>query len=108
MSTLKFVLIGAVVVAVSGTSSSQERGEDVGGAGGEEDAWTVWGRISTDWDNHWRKRNAYVRELVRKGVPHPFRGIVWQLLCGAHDSPVKKQYADYIKATSACEKVNKG
>jgi hypothetical protein len=30
---------------------------------------------------------------------------VWQLLCGAHDSPVKKQYADYIKATSACEKV---
>jgi hypothetical protein len=46
-----------------------------------------------------------IQELVRKGVPHHFRGIVWQLLCGAHDSPVKKQYADYIKATSACEKV---
>lgn len=38
-------------------------------------------------------------------MPHHFRGIVWQLLCCAHDSPVKKQYADYIKATSACEKV---
>jgi len=47
----------------------------------------------------------FAQELVRKGVPHHFRGIVWQLLCGAHDSPVKKQYADYIKATSACEKV---
>jgi ecotropic viral integration site 5 protein len=42
---------------------------------------------------------------VRKGVQHHFRGIVWPLLCGAHDSSVKKQYADFIKATSACEKV---
>lgn len=83
----------------SGTSSSQERGED------EEDLWTIWGRIVNDWDNFWKKRNAWVRELVRKGVPHHFRGIVWQLLCSAHDSPDKKQYADYIKATSACEKV---
>ena len=84
----------------SGTSSSQERTED-----GEEDNWTLWGRISNDWDNFWKKRNPFVRELVRKGIPHHFRGIVWQLLCGAHDSPVKKQYAEYIKATSACEKV---
>lgn len=84
----------------SGTSSSQERTED-----GEEDTWTLWGRVSNDWDNYCKKRNSFVRELVRKGVPHHFRGIVWQLLCGAHDSPVKKQYADYIKATSACEKV---
>ncbi|PNF40913.1 hypothetical protein B7P43_G14970, partial [Cryptotermes secundus] len=84
----------------SGTSISQERNED-----GEEDIWTLWGRVSNDWDNFWKKRNSFVRELVRKGVPHHFRGIVWQLLCGAHDSPVKKQYADYIKATSACEKV---
>lgn len=84
----------------SGTSSSQERTED-----GEEDNWTLWGRVSNDWENYYKKRNSFVRELVRKGVPHHFRGIVWQLLCGAHDSPVKKQYADYIKATSACEKV---
>ncbi|CAB3384385.1 Hypothetical predicted protein [Cloeon dipterum] len=46
-----------------------------------------------------------LQDLVRKGVQHHFRGIVWPLLCGAHDSPVKKQYAEYIKATSACEKV---
>ncbi|KAF4517757.1 hypothetical protein B566_EDAN002962 [Ephemera danica] len=84
-----------------GTSSSQERtGED-----GEEDAWTVWGRVANDWENCWKKKNPFVRELVRKGVQHHFRGIVWPLLCGAHDSPVKKQYADFIKATSACEKV---
>lgn len=38
-------------------------------------------------------------------MPHHFRGIVWQLLCGANDSPIRKQYPEYIKATSACEKV---
>lgn len=38
-------------------------------------------------------------------VTHYFRGIVWQLLSGAHDSPVKKQFAEYIKATSACERI---
>lgn len=42
---------------------------------------------------------------MRKGVQHHFRGIVWPLLCGAHDTSVRKQYADFIKATSACEKV---
>lgn len=45
-----------------------------------------------------------MKELVRKSIPHYFRAIVWQLLCGASDAD-KKQYADYIKATSACEKV---
>lgn len=42
---------------------------------------------------------------MKRGIPHHFRGIVWQLLCGAHDSSDKAKYADYIKATSACEKV---
>lgn len=84
----------------SAASSSHDRGDE-----GEEDLWTIWGRIVNDWDNYMRKKNSFVRDLVRKGIPHHFRGIVWQLLCGAHDLPVKKQYAEYIKSTSACEKV---
>jgi hypothetical protein len=39
-----------------GNSSSQERTED-----GEEDNWTLWGRVSNDWDNFWKKRNSFVR-----------------------------------------------
>ncbi|BET00471.1 TBC [Nesidiocoris tenuis] len=85
----------------SGTSSLQERerNED-----GEEDNWTVWGRIANDWDSY-KKKSSYIKEMVRKGIPHHFRGIVWQLLCDAHNSPEKDQFAEYIKATSACEKV---
>lgn len=70
----------------------------------EEDIWTTWASILNDWDAALKRKNPCVRELVRRGIPHHFRAIVWQQLCGANDAD-KKQYAEYIKATSACEKV---
>lgn len=85
----------------SGTSLSQEREKC---DDGDEDSWTTWGRIANDWDSY-KKKTSYIKEMVRKGIPHHFRGIVWQLLCDAHNSPEKDQFAEYIKATSACEKV---
>lgn len=45
------------------------------------------------------------QDLVRRGIPHHFRGIAWQLLCDAHESSDKPKYADYMKTQSACEKV---
>uniref|UniRef100_A0A182MHN1 Rab-GAP TBC domain-containing protein n=1 Tax=Anopheles culicifacies TaxID=139723 RepID=A0A182MHN1_9DIPT len=71
---------------------------------GEEDVWSTWASIVTDWEASQKRKGPTVKELVRKGIPHHFRAIVWQLLCGASDAD-KKQYAEYIKATSACEKV---
>ncbi|KAI5734593.1 hypothetical protein M8J77_008532 [Diaphorina citri] len=87
---------------VSGTSSSQEREP---GVEEDEDAWNIWSNINKDWDFYYKKKNAYLKELVRKGIPHHFRPIVWQYLCGAMDSDVKKLYKEYINQTSACEKV---
>lgn len=75
-----------------------------GASNGEEDVWSTWGSIVTDWEAAQKRKNPTVKELVRKGIPHHFRAIVWQLLCGASEAD-KRQYADYIKATSACEKV---
>ncbi|XP_018567801.1 ecotropic viral integration site 5 ortholog isoform X1 [Anoplophora glabripennis] len=85
----------------SGTSSTHDRTED----GGEEDLWVRWGHIANDWENHWKKNNAQVREMVRRGIPLHFRAIVWQLLCAATEAPEKKLYAEYIKTKSPCEKV---
>ncbi|XP_026676157.1 ecotropic viral integration site 5 ortholog-like [Diaphorina citri] len=84
------------------TSSSQEREP---GVEEDEDAWNIWSNINKDWDFYYKKKNAYLKELVRKGIPHHFRPIVWQYLCGAMDSDVKKLYKEYINQTSACEKV---
>ncbi|CAH2103511.1 unnamed protein product [Euphydryas editha] len=91
----------------SATSSSYEEGQGGSkvGSNGEEDLWSLWGRLVSNWETEWRRRNQFVRDLVRQGVPHHFRGIVWQLLAGVDSSPDKKLYASYIKAKSACEKV---
>lgn len=43
--------------------------------------------------------------MVRRGIPHHFRGMAWQLLCSAHESAEKAKYAEYMKRQSACEKV---
>lgn len=45
------------------------------------------------------------QELVRKGIPHHFRGLAWQLLLGVNDSQFKQLYAEYLKKTSPCEKL---
>uniref|UniRef100_UPI00358F129B ecotropic viral integration site 5 protein homolog isoform X2 n=1 Tax=Myxine glutinosa TaxID=7769 RepID=UPI00358F129B len=45
------------------------------------------------------------QELVRKGIPHHFRGIVWQLLCDAHNTPEKGRYAELLLQASPCERL---
>lgn len=54
---------------------------------------------------HWDYQ--FFQDLVRHGIPHHFRGIVWQLLCGAHRSPIKDQYVDLLKKVSPSEKLIK-
>lgn len=46
-----------------------------------------------------------LQELIRKGIPHHFRAIVWQLLGNATDMPVKNQYSELLKMSSPCEKL---
>lgn len=47
----------------------------------------------------------FPQDLVRKGVPHHFRAIVWQLLCNAQNMPIKDQYSELLKMTSPCERL---
>uniref|UniRef100_A0A672NJ37 Ecotropic viral integration site 5 like n=1 Tax=Sinocyclocheilus grahami TaxID=75366 RepID=A0A672NJ37_SINGR len=71
----------------------------------EEDTWILWGRIVNEWDEWRRKKDKLLKELLRKGIPHHFRAIVWQLLCNATDMPVKNQYSELLKMSSPCEKL---
>lgn len=47
---------------VTGTSSSQDRNcaDD-----GEEDAWSVWGRVANDWETTYRRKTAFVKVTIR-------------------------------------------
>lgn len=87
------------VSLTSGTSSTADRLDE-----GEE-LWAKWSHIVSNWEDQWKKQNAQIRELVRRGIPLHFRAIVWQLLCSAAEAPEKKLYAEYIKTKSPCEKV---
>lgn len=71
----------------------------------EEDSWILWGRIVNEWDDARKKKEKQVKELVRKGIPHHFRAIVWQLLCNAQSMSIKDQYSELLKMTSPCEKL---
>ncbi|XP_008107448.2 ecotropic viral integration site 5 protein homolog isoform X4 [Anolis carolinensis] len=71
----------------------------------EEDTWILWGRIVNEWEDVRKKKEKQVKELVRKGIPHHFRAIVWQLLCSAQNMPIKDQYSELLKMTSPCEKL---
>lgn len=51
------------------------------------------------------KVSDFLQDLVRKGIPHHFRAIVWQLLCNAQSMPIKDQYSELLKMTSPCEKL---
>lgn len=52
-----------IILCGTATSSSHDRGDD-----GEEDLWTIWGRIVNDWDNYIKKKNSF----VRVGIPCNF------------------------------------
>ncbi|XP_071948154.1 EVI5-like protein isoform X4 [Antedon mediterranea] len=77
-------------------------------SGGEMDInelWVTWGKIVNDWEEYSRKKPKQLKELVKAGIPHHFRGIVWQLLCGAYGSSLRDRYAEYLKQTSPHEKL---
>ncbi|XP_058493994.1 EVI5-like protein isoform X1 [Solea solea] len=71
----------------------------------EEDSWILWGRIVNEWEDVRKKKEKQLKELVRLGIPHHFRAIVWQLLCNAQNMPIKDQYSELLKMTSPCEKL---
>ncbi|XP_060132717.1 ecotropic viral integration site 5 protein homolog isoform X4 [Zootoca vivipara] len=71
----------------------------------EEDSWILWGRIVNDWEDVRKKKEKQIKELVRKGIPHHFRAIVWQLLCTAQNMAIKDQYSELLKMTSPSEKL---
>uniref|UniRef100_A0AAY5ESW9 Rab-GAP TBC domain-containing protein n=1 Tax=Electrophorus electricus TaxID=8005 RepID=A0AAY5ESW9_ELEEL len=71
----------------------------------EEDSWILWGRVVNEWDDVRKKKEKQLKDLVRKGIPHHFRAIVWQLLCNAQNLPIKDQYSELLKMTSPCEKL---
>ncbi|XP_067662204.1 ecotropic viral integration site 5 ortholog-like isoform X1 [Haliotis asinina] len=98
---------GSSVISTTSSNShysAQVSYEEEAAANPSENLWETWGRLVNEWDSI-KKKTGYIKELVRKGIPHHFRGLAWQLLLGVNDSQFKQLYAEYLKKTSPCEKL---
>ncbi|XP_075925441.1 ecotropic viral integration site 5 protein homolog [Petromyzon marinus] len=71
----------------------------------EEELWAVWGGLVSEWQESRCHKDQRVKDLVREGIPHHFRGIVWQLLCDAQNVAEKDQYSELLKMASPSEKL---
>ncbi len=56
----------------------------------------IWGSVLKNWEENVKKNNKLIKQLVRRGVPDPLRGMAWQLLSGPHDESLKKMYPSLI------------
>ena len=103
--SLSCLSVGAVPKCGSNHSrTSSVASQESHGQGQEpgDDLWVMWSDILKSWD---RRKGGNVRDLVRQGIPHHFRGMAWQVLCEAHQSPDKAKYSGLLRTQSACEKV---
>lgn len=65
-----------------------------------------WSEILPKWHAKLDKRPKGLESLVRRGIPEPLRGEVWQLLSGAHQSAdLMEQYRIYLTRTPAAEQI---
>ncbi|XP_056012324.1 ecotropic viral integration site 5 ortholog-like isoform X4 [Ostrea edulis] len=98
---------GSSVVSTTSSNShysNQQSTEEADSNTATGNVWEIWGKLVNDWDNA-KKKTSLIKELVRRGIPHHFRGLAWQLLLGVHDSPHKQLYVEYLKQTSPSEKL---
>ncbi|GMR32167.1 hypothetical protein PMAYCL1PPCAC_02362 [Pristionchus mayeri] len=89
----------------SSGGSAPKREASVAAEEEEEDLWTVWGDLIRNWETEIRKRPAYIKTLVKRGIPQHFRTIAWQLLSNASVSAIHETYSDYMRQSSVYEKV---
>ena len=100
----KPVANGKSTVGVNSGAGNKNDAEDDNSAT-DEDLWATWGELVHDWTNQQKKRPAYIKDMVRKGIPQHFRGICWQLLCNAQQGQLREKYAELLRQSSPCEKV---
>ena len=78
-----------------------------------EDVCPLWDQLVHQWDAYKKRDPNHIRDQVRRGIPHPYRGIVWQYLCDAQAgitgpaAGVRARYIEYLKTPSPCEKMIK-
>ena len=57
---------------------------------------SLWSGLLKNWEESVKKSGKIIKQLVRRGIPDPLRGMAWQLLSGPHNEELKKMYPSLI------------
>ena len=71
----------------------------------DEISWELWNQIIHDWQAWSKKKPAQLKEYIRQGIPMYLRPLAWLYLCGADLTDSKEKFKEYLKKSSACEKI---
>lgn len=75
--------------------------------GVDNELWSEWLRVISDWSAYKSKQSEHIKDLVRRGVPLNLRAKIWKLLANVQQvtPQIAQQYQDMLKKTSNCEKL---
>lgn len=60
-----------------------------------------------NWEESVKKNGKVIKQLVRKGIPDPLRGMAWQLLSGPLNEGLKKMYPSLITVRTHTDYTNR-
>ncbi|KAG9511419.1 Ecotropic viral integration site 5 ortholog-like, partial [Fragariocoptes setiger] len=71
-----------------------------------DELWLTWVNVVGDWTSYKDKKDDYIRDLVRRGVPANQRAAIWKLLANAQATQdLLEKYKEALKKQSPCEKL---
>ncbi|XP_062843359.1 ecotropic viral integration site 5 protein homolog [Trichomycterus rosablanca] len=74
----------------------------------EDESTRTWSCIVKNWDEWSKRKVKRLKEMIRKGIPHHYQAVMWEMLCDAQNLPVGEQYSKLLMKPSPCEKVIRG
>ncbi|KAJ3314740.1 GTPase-activating protein [Boothiomyces sp. JEL0838] len=67
--------------------------------------WEFWGRVINDYDNIIASNPRQFRQHLRKGLPEPIRGMMWQLMSNSKSESLEEEYMGLLERQTRLEKI---
>lgn len=95
------------IMGLAGDSGSCLMDDEEKVVGVDNELWSEWLRVISDWPTYKLKHSELIKDLVRRGVPINLRSKIWKLLANIQQvtPQVTQQYRDMLKQSSNCEKL---
>ncbi|KAJ3268433.1 GTPase-activating protein [Terramyces sp. JEL0728] len=67
--------------------------------------WEFWGKVINDYENIIASNPRQFRQHLRKGLPEPIRGMMWQLMSNSKSEGLEEEYMGLLERQTRLEKI---